>query len=84
MDQDATLKGYERVIAPFDGKVTARFADAGALVQNAQTGQTASQPVVTVEDDSKLRIDAYVQQQVAPFVHAGDKAHIIDAANSGR
>lgn len=84
LNQDATLKGYERLTAPFDGKVTARFADAGALVQNAQTGQTASLPVVTVEDDSKLRIDAFVQQQDAPFVHAGDKVDIVDAANPGR
>ena len=84
LNQDATLKGYERVTAPFDGNVTARYADAGALMQNAQTGQTASLPVVTVEDDSKLRIDAFVQQQDAPFVHAGDKVDIIDAANSGR
>ena len=41
LNQDATLKGYERVTAPFDGNVTARYADAGALMQNAQTGQTA-------------------------------------------
>jgi membrane fusion protein, multidrug efflux system len=84
LNQDATLKGYERLIAPFDGKVTARYADPGALVQNAQTGQTASLPVVTVEDDSKLRIDAFVQQQDAPFVHAGDNVDIVDAANPGR
>ena len=84
LNQNATLKGYERLTAPFDGKVTARFADPGALVQNAQTGQTASLPVVTVEDDSKLRIDAFVQQQDAPFVHAGDKVDIVDAANPNR
>ncbi len=53
-------------------------------MQNAQTGQTASLPVVTVEDDSKLRIDAFVQQQDAPFVHAGDKVDIVDAANPNR
>ena len=67
-----TLKSYERLIAPFDGQVTARFADPGALVQNATTSQTAAQPVVTVSDDTRLRIDAYVQQDVAPFVHEGD------------
>src|SRR5215469_10477705 len=39
LNQNATLKGYERITAPFDGKVTARYADPGALVQNAQTGQ---------------------------------------------
>ena len=84
LDQDATLKSYERLIAPFDGQVTARFADPGALVQNATSSQTTSQPVVTVSDDTRLRIDAYVQQEVAPFVHDGDSAQIVDAANTGR
>ncbi|HEX3754878.1 MAG TPA: efflux RND transporter periplasmic adaptor subunit [Rhizomicrobium sp.] len=84
LDQYATLKSYERLVAPFDGRVTARFADPGALVQNATTSQTAAQPVVTVSDDTRLRIDAYVQQDVAPFVHVGDTADIVDAANSGR
>jgi len=37
-----------------------------------------------VSDDRKLRIDAFVQQQDAPFVHAGDAADIVDAANPGR
>jgi len=64
--------------------VTARFADPGALVQNATTSQTAAQPVVTISDDTRLRIDAYVQQDVAPFVHEGDTAEIVDAANTGR
>lgn len=84
LDQYGTLKSYERLVAPFDGRVTARFADPGALVQNATTSQTAAQPVVTISDDTRLRIDAYVQQDVAPFVHEGDTAEIVDAANTGR
>ena len=72
LQQYATLKSYERLVAPFTGQVTARFADPGALVQNATTSQTAAQPVVTISDDTRLRIDAYVQQDVAPFVHEGD------------
>ena len=84
LQQYATLKSYERLVAPFTGQVTARFADPGALVQNATTSQTAAQPVVTISDDTRLRIDAYVQQDVAPFVHEGDTVEIVDAANSGR
>lgn len=84
LSQNATLKSYERITAPFDGKITARFADPGASVQNAANSQTSSQPVVTVSDDRKLRIDAFVQQQDAPFVHAGDSADIVDAANKSR
>jgi len=84
VDQYATLKSYERLLAPFNGRVTARFADPGALVQNATTSQTAAQPVVTISDDTRLRIQAYVQQDVAPFVREGDTAEIVDAANTGR
>jgi len=84
LDQFATLKSYERLVAPFDGRVTARFADPGALVQNASNSQTAAQPVVVISDDTRLRIQAYVQQDVAPFVHEGDTAEIVDAANTGR
>ena len=84
LDQNATLKSYERLTAPFDGKITARFADPGALVQNAANSQTSSQPVVTVSDDRRLRIDAFVQQQDAPFVHAGDTADIVDSTNPAR
>jgi RND family efflux transporter MFP subunit len=84
LQQYGTLKSYERLVAPFTGQVTARFADPGALVQNATTSQTAAQPVVTISDDTRLRIQAYVQQDVAPFVHEGDSAEIVDAANTGR
>jgi membrane fusion protein, multidrug efflux system len=79
-----TLRSYERLIAPFDGRVTARFTDVGALVQNAMTSQTSALPVVTISDTTHLRVDAYVQQQDAPYVHAGDMADVVDAANPTR
>jgi membrane fusion protein, multidrug efflux system len=84
VSQLQTLKSYERLIAPFDGRVTARYADLGALVQNAATSQTSALPVVTISDTTKLRVDAYVQQQDAPFVRIGDVAEIVDAANPAR
>src|SRR6185437_7912790 len=79
-----TLRSYERLIAPFDGRVTARYADPGALVQNATNSQTSALPVVTVSDTSHLRVDAYLQQQDAPYVHVGDTADVVDAANPAR
>ena len=79
-----TLKSYERLIAPLDGRVTARYADPGALVQNATNSQTSALPVVTISDTSHLRVDAYVQQQDAPFVHVGDTVEVEDATNPAR
>jgi membrane fusion protein, multidrug efflux system len=80
----STMKGYQIIRAPFGGRVTARFTDPGALITNAQTNQVSSQPVMTISDDSRLRVYAYVQQQDVPFVHVGDTAEVVDASDPER
>jgi RND family efflux transporter MFP subunit len=82
--QVTTLKSYEVMRAPFGGRVTARFVDPGALVTNAATNQTSSQPVLTLADDSRLRVDVYVEQRDVPFIHVGDAAEVSDAADRTR
>ncbi len=82
--QYATLKSYEQIRAPFDGVVTARFVDVGTLVQNSTTNKTSNQPVVTIADQSRLRVDVYVEQRDVPFVHVGDVADVADGANAQR
>ena len=78
------MKSYEVLRAPFDGTVTARFVDMGALVQSSVTNQTSNQPVLTVADMSRLRIDVYVEQRDVPFVHVGDMADVSDGSNPDR
>jgi RND family efflux transporter MFP subunit len=80
----ATMKNYENITAPFDGVVTARFADPGALVQSAATAQSSALPIVTLSDNSKLRITAYVEQRDVPYVHVGDEVDVTDAADRSR
>ena len=80
----ATMKDYQILRAPFAGRVTARFVDPGALVTNAQTNFVSSQPVLTISDDRRLRVFAYVQQQDVPFVKVGAVANVIDASNRDR
>ncbi len=63
--------GYKNLTAPFAGTVTARFADPGALVQNATSSQTSAQPVVTLSELGRVRIYIYVPQVDAPFVQNG-------------
>jgi membrane fusion protein, multidrug efflux system len=79
--QLGVMKTYEVLRAPFDGVVTARFVDPGALVQNSTTNQTSNQPVLTISDESRLRVDIYVAQRDVPSVHVGDTADVADAAN---
>jgi membrane fusion protein (multidrug efflux system) len=79
-----TQRSYQTVRAPFGGRVTARFVDPGALITNAQTNVTSALPILTISDDTKVRIYAYVQQGDAPFVHIGDAVEVSDASNPDR
>jgi membrane fusion protein (multidrug efflux system) len=79
-----TQRSYQTVRAPFGGRVTARFVDPGALITNAQTNVTSALPILTISDDTRVRIYAYVQQADAPFVHVGDAVDVSDASNQDR
>jgi membrane fusion protein, multidrug efflux system len=67
-----TQRGYKTIRAPFDGVVTARFADPGALIQSAAAGQSGALAVVSVAKADRLRIYVYLDQTSAPFVRLGD------------
>ena len=84
VNQLNTLRSYQTIRAPFDGTVTARFADPGALIQNAGTSQTSALPIVTIADASKLRIVLYIGQTDVPFIHNGDEVDVIDATDPTR
>lgn len=79
-----TVSRFRVLNAPFDGVVTRRFADPGALVQNAATNQTSALPIVTIADTRKLKVSVYVEQSEAPNVKPGQEAEIVDAANQTR
>ncbi len=62
---------YKNITAPFAGTVTARFADPGALLQNATNSQTSAQAVVTLSQLDKIRIYVYISQTDASFLREG-------------
>lgn len=68
-------QGYERVLAPFSGVVTARLVDVGAFIQNASSS-TASQPIVSLADASHLRIDFFLDQASAALVKVGQDVEV--------
>ncbi|HXD23784.1 MAG TPA: efflux RND transporter periplasmic adaptor subunit, partial [Gemmatimonadaceae bacterium] len=70
----AQQREFEKLKVPFNGTVTARFADPGALVQNAASSQTSALPVVTVDDTDSLRVYAYFDQADAESVRDGQRA----------
>ena len=63
---------YLVVRAPFDGIVSARYVDPGALLP-ATGATTGALPIVDVSDVDRLRVFVYAGQDVAPFVRLGDE-----------
>lgn len=65
------LSDYTRIVAPFDGVVTKRYADTGALVQAGTASSTQAMPVVTIAQYDRLRLVLPVPEQNVPAVHLG-------------
>ncbi len=78
------LLQYTVVKAPFNGVVTARYVDPGALVPAATESTQASLPIVDVADLDTLRIFVYVGQDVAPFVQVGNAVDVWQDEIPGR
>ena len=79
--QLSTMADYSRIVAPFSGVITWRYADTGALIQ-AGTSNAGSAPVVKIAEVSTLRLRLPVPEGIAPYIHDGDDTTIrIDALN---
>ena len=71
LESSGALKAYQVVKAPFNGVITQRFADPGALVQNASNSASAALPLVTVAQVDRLRVTIYLDQTVASQIEVG-------------
>ncbi|TXI47179.1 efflux RND transporter periplasmic adaptor subunit [Methylophilus sp.] len=67
------LKSFARIVAPFDGSVTARNTDTGALINAGNSGTTA-QPLFEVSNTRKLRLYINVPQNYVSQIKSGGKA----------
>jgi membrane fusion protein (multidrug efflux system) len=74
--QAKALRAYETLRAPFAGIVTARYVDPGALIPAATGSSESALPLVEIADLRRLRVLVFIQQDAAPFVHAGDEVTI--------
>lgn len=71
----AAMSDYSRIVAPFDGVVTWRYADTGSLIQSG-TSNVSSAPVVKLSQVSVLRLRIPVPESLAASVHDGEVADI--------
>jgi membrane fusion protein (multidrug efflux system) len=77
MQQRAVLRDYTKVRAPYDGTITARFADPGALIQVATSSATSAIPLFTIMDLNTVRVYANVAQDDSPWVTPGQTKAVV-------
>jgi RND family efflux transporter MFP subunit len=71
LDRLQALEGFKRIIAPFDGVVTTRSTDIGALIS---VGGPTDVPLFTVADERRLRIYVRVPQSYTGAIKPGTAA----------
>ncbi len=69
LDRLEALKAFARITAPFDGVVTSRSVDVGALI-NAGAGSDGS-PLFRVQDVHQMRVYVDVPQDYSAQIHSG-------------
>lgn len=69
------MQGFQKVTAPFDGVITARNYDAGALISATTTG--AGKELFRVEQVDTLRVSVSVPQGYATDVKPGQDADLL-------
>lgn len=74
-EQLQKLQGFEQIVAPFSGKISARFVDYGTLV-TAGSGNTGT-PLFNIVQSDPLRVYVYAPQENAPSIHEGLSAKIL-------
>ncbi len=71
-----TLIDYTKVVAPFTGVVTKRYADNGSMIQAGTASQTQAMPVVRISENSLLRLILPVPESAVPTVHIGQQVEV--------
>jgi RND family efflux transporter MFP subunit len=82
LERLGALMEYAKIKAPFDGVVTERHADPGALVQ-AATSSGAVVPMLTVARVDRVRVFIDVPEPEVPYVDHSDRATFVPKALDG-
>jgi RND family efflux transporter MFP subunit len=81
VDRLVAEEGFKHLIAPFDGIVTARETDIGALIN---VGAAGGAELFVVSETGKLRVFVNVPQNYVPSVPPGTKATITVPEHPGK
>jgi RND family efflux transporter MFP subunit len=74
--QFSAMANYTRIVAPFAGVITNRYADTGALIAAGTSSSTQAIPVVRLAQTSKLRLVLPIPESVVSQIHLGDPVKV--------
>jgi RND family efflux transporter MFP subunit len=75
-DQVRSMFAYSTITAPFDGVVTKRYADTGALIQAGTASDTQAMPLVSFAELHRLRLEFPVPESAVAYVHVGNPVEV--------
>jgi len=76
LQKDQSMLDYAQIIAPFDGVVTQRFADTGAMVAAGTSSEKQALPVLELAQNDVLRLEIPVPESVVPSIRDGDSVQV--------
>lgn len=79
-----TLIAYTKITAPFDGVITRRYADPGALIQSGTASDTQSMPLVRISDNYRLRLDFPVSVDYVKYIEPDSPVEVRIDSLGGR
>jgi len=75
-----TMMNYLRIVAPFSGVVTKRYAHPGAMIQAGTASQTQAMPVVRISQIDRLRMVLPIPESAVGSVRIGGAVEVrVDA-----
>jgi RND family efflux transporter MFP subunit len=75
-NQYTALSAYTRIVAPFAGVITVRYADTGSLISAGTASSTQSTPLVRLAEVSRLRLVLPIPESIAAEIHLGDSVRV--------
>jgi len=76
LERDKALFDYARITAPFDGVVTQRYANLGALMQAGTSSSTQAMPLVRLSEDDVFRLVIPVPESYVRYIRIGDPVEV--------
>ncbi len=71
-----SLYAYSRITATFNGVITKRYADTGAMIQAGTSSQSQAMPVVRLSQNDLLRLVIPVPESAVPRIHLGSSVQV--------